>query len=323
MLGMDLVGFSTLIGYTYIVLWGLGFWPPILTVIKLKSIQGLAIDFLYFNAVGYVFYVIYYGFLLFNPYIRKEYSERYTLPSDPTPRLPLIKLNDFIFATHGLAVNLLTLSFAYWPWSFRKNDNQVMSLLGKKILATVLLIISCMCFYILKTDDKSPHFQWLDLLTSLGLFKILMSVCKNVPQVIYNYNRKSTHGWPIEMIWLDFIGGLLSLLQLVLDASISQNYKDILNNLPKLLLSIEAVIADIVFFLQHYYWYYKADIQIYGPFKNLREEEENFIHEHEHDHDHLNMYAEEAEEGSFTNNQRNAICSVKSTDEGEMQRLIV
>lgn len=321
---------STLIGYTYTILWGLGFWPPVITNYKLKSIQGLSIDFLYFNFIGYVFYTTYFSVMLFNPYIRKEFSDRYTLPTDPEPRLPLVKSNDFIFALHGLSLNLLTLSQAYWPWNFKKNDNQVLSNFAKSSIAIMAVIISSLAAYIIKTKDELS-FQWLDLFTSLGLFKILMSLFKNYVQLVYNYKRKSTHGWPILMIYLDTCGGSLSLLQLALDAYISHDFTAMFKNLPKLLLSVEAVIADIIFFLQHYYWYAGNDPTEHGILDGIKADEE-FLHEHEHDHDHIKEIVEEGygavesssqgQSQSQNQNQR-LICSIKSTDEGELQRLII
>ncbi|GMF00595.1 unnamed protein product [[Candida] boidinii] len=116
-----------------------------------------------------------------------------------------------------------------------------------------------------------------------------MSVCKNIPQTIYNYNRKSTHGWPIEMIWLDFFGAVFSFAQLVIDSYLtSGDLSHIFNNLPKFLLSLEVAISDTIFFLQHYVWYYNNDIEKFGEYNSLLQEEERFLIEHEHDHDHMN-----------------------------------
>lgn len=315
---------STIIGYAYTFAWGLAFWPPVVTNYKLKSIQGLSIDFLYFNAIGYTFYTLYFSVLLFNPYIRQEYSDRYTLPGDTVAKLPLIRINDFIFAVHGLALNLLTLSQAYWPWNFKKNDNQLLSRFAKSAFLIIFTIILCLALFIVRTHDELS-FQWLDLFTSLGLFKILMSVFKNVVQLLYNYNRKSTHGWPILMIYLDTFGGTFSLVQLALDAYMVNDISAMFKNLPKFLLSVEAVIADIIFLLQHYYWYVGNDPVEHGVLDSLKADEE-FLHEHEHDHDldhdHFKNNAQ-VNYGAVESLTSPNICSVKSTDEDELQRLIV
>jgi hypothetical protein len=52
----------------------------------------------------------------------------------------------------------------------------------------------------------------------LGIFKTGISLCKYVPQVYMNYRRRSTLGWSIESVLLDFTGGLFSLFQIIADS---------------------------------------------------------------------------------------------------------
>lgn len=42
-----------------------------------------------------------------------------------------------------------------------------------------------------------------------------------MPQVYFNFRRKSTAGWTIWMIWLDITGGSFSMLQML---TIAYNY---------------------------------------------------------------------------------------------------
>jgi cystinosin len=53
-------------------------------------------------------------------------------------------------------------------------------------------------------------------LTWLSYIKIIVSLIKYIPQVLLNVSRKSTVGWNIWNIYLDFSGGVLSTLQLFL-----------------------------------------------------------------------------------------------------------
>ncbi|KAH3664288.1 hypothetical protein OGAPHI_004640 [Ogataea philodendri] len=233
--------------------------------------------------------------------IKDEFFERHN-------KYPLIKLNDFYFGAHGLLLNLLLISQAYF-WGFKKNDNQKVSIACKLGLTAVLFYAIGYSFII---HNSKGALYWVDLLTSLGLVKILMSVCKNIPQVLYNYNRKSTHGWPIQMVWLDFAGSLFSFAQLALDAYIAGDIRAIFNNLPKLLLSMEVALADFVFFVQHYLLYYQRDVAQYGPFKPLAsygsaiQEDEVFLAEHQHDHDH----------------SRDIDCRFSPVNKDELQRLL-
>ncbi|OWB55383.1 hypothetical protein B5S28_g1255 [[Candida] boidinii] len=289
---MVLQTLSICCGWLYTLSWGLGMYPPVITNIKLWSVQGLSFDFICFNTFGYVLYTLYYGFLRYSNYIKEEYGDRYSDPNSSERIYPLIKTNDFIFAMHGLVLNTILFTQVFFWKGMKTNDNQKISIICKIILSLVVLYSILGSILIIETNDTGNNFlnfQWLDLLTSLGLIKIIMSVCKNIPQTIYNYNRKSTHGWPIEMIWLDFFGAVFSFAQLVIDSYLtSGDLSHIFNNLPKFLLSLEVAISDTIFFLQHYVWYYNNDIEKFGEYNSLLQEEERFLIEHEHDHDHMN-----------------------------------
>ena len=86
----------------------------------------------------------------------------------------------------------------------------------------------------------------------MGYFKLSISFLKYLPQMYWNWKRKSTVGWSIANILLDFTGGFFSFLQLVLEAIDGQH----LNINPvKLVLSIMCMIYDIIFVVQHYCLY--------------------------------------------------------------------
>lgn len=59
---------------------------------------------------------------------------------------------------------------------------------------------------------------WLDFLYYCSYVKLSITLIKYVPQAFYNYKRKSTVGWSIGNIFLDFTGGMLSMLQMILNA---------------------------------------------------------------------------------------------------------
>ena len=79
-----------------------------------------------------------------------------------------------------------------------------------------------------------------------------------MPQVLTNYRNKSTHGWSIYQILLDFVGGVLSLSQLGIDSYLQQDWSGITGNPVKLALGNIAIVFDVVFMLQHYVLYHGA-----------------------------------------------------------------
>lgn len=73
-----------------------------------------------------------------------------------------------------------------------------------------------------------------------------------MPQVHVNYKRKSTTGWSIHQILLDFAGGILSILQLLIDASLQADWSGLSGNPVKLGLGNVSIMFDIIFIVQHY-----------------------------------------------------------------------
>lgn len=76
-----------------------------------------------------------------------------------------------------------------------------------------------------------------------------------MPQVALNYKRQSTVGWNIGTILLDMAGGVLSMLQLVLDSSLQGDWSGITGNPVKLLLGNITIFFDAIFCVQHYILY--------------------------------------------------------------------
>lgn len=90
---------------------------------------------------------------------------------------------------------------------------------------------------------------------SISYVKLLLTVFKYVPQVIANFRRKSTIGWSIYQQLLDFSGGILSLLQLVIDSALQADWSGMTGNPIKLGLSNISIAFDIIFILQHFVLY--------------------------------------------------------------------
>ena len=75
---------------------------------------------------------------------------------------------------------------------------------------------------------------------------------KYVPQVVANFRRRSTLGWSVWQVLLDFTGGSLSLLQLVVDSALQADWSGITANPLKLGLANISLLFDVIFIVQHY-----------------------------------------------------------------------
>jgi cystinosin len=93
----------------------------------------------------------------------------------------------------------------------------------------------------------------------LGYVKLVVTFVKYIPQAVLNYKRKSTDGWSIGQILFDLTGGLLSVTQLVLDASFGGDWSGITGNPLKLGLANISMMFDVLFITQHFILYRSLD----------------------------------------------------------------
>ena len=93
----------------------------------------------------------------------------------------------------------------------------------------------------------------------LGYVKLITVICKYIPQMWVNYKRKSTVGWSIYPMLMDFAGGWLSLAQLAIDSSLQHDWAGVTGNPVKFGLSNITIVFDVVFMLQHYVLYRGSD----------------------------------------------------------------
>lgn len=85
--------------------------------------------------------------------------------------------------------------------------------------------------------------------------KLLATIFKYIPQIIAHHRRKSTEAWSIYQVLLDLGGGILSLLQLVLDSYLQGDWAGITGNPVKFGLANFSMLADLIFMVQHFILY--------------------------------------------------------------------
>jgi len=112
-------------------------------------------------------------------------------------------------------------------------------------IASVVQVILCI-----------THIEtWLTLILYFSYVKLSITLLKYIPQAYINFKRKSTIGWSIENILLDISGGILSFLQMFLDALNTGNWEVLYGGGAKLGLSIISIAFDVFFIVQHYCLY--------------------------------------------------------------------
>ncbi|KAF9981547.1 hypothetical protein BGZ65_003816 [Modicella reniformis] len=232
---------SHVLGWVYFIAWSASFYPQAILNWRRKSVQGLSIDFIYLNVLGFLCYSIF----NLSFYLSSEVQEEYRKRNDGQDNL--VRANDVFFAVHALVLSSFTL---FQTLIYKREHGQRFS-----SPARLLIVITILGTGIVFAAVISGSSQWIDLLYYLSYIKLGISFVKYCPQVYLNYSTQSTVGWSIHNILLDFTGGTLSVAQLVLDAYISGNWSGISGDPVKFGLGFVSIFFDLIFMTQHYILY--------------------------------------------------------------------
>ncbi|KAI4791595.1 L-cystine transporter-like protein [Aureobasidium sp. EXF-8845] len=221
--------------------------------------------------MGFTSYFISTTAFLYAPKIRQQYALRH--PSAPEPT---VRFNDLVFALHGTIVCYVFYSQFYprlWNFEAVKGQRASSTALGIFYGSIIGVSITALLVSLFKGGIDTPD-SWaeIDIIYAFSYVKLIITLSKYVPQAWYvacdteassvltlccryNYKIKSTAGWAIDMIWYDFVGGIMSLLQLVIDSALEADWSGITGNPAKLFLAVFSLCFDTVFFVQHYILY--------------------------------------------------------------------
>nr|CAD7196481.1 unnamed protein product [Timema douglasi] len=231
---------SVIVGWIYFAAWSVSFYPQIYVNWRRKSVVGLNFDFLALNIVGFILYALFNCGLFWIPEVKEEYFNRYPRGLNP------VQVNDIVFAVHASFATAITITQCF----LYERANQTVSKIARSILALFasFLLISVII-------AATEVITWLDFLYYCSYVKLAITLIKYVPQGWMNYQRKSTLGWSIGNIFLDFTGGMLSMLQMILNAYNYNDWDSIFGDPTKFGLGLFSVVFDIFFMVQHYILY--------------------------------------------------------------------
>lgn len=232
--------FSIIVGWIYFIAWSVSFYPQIYENFRRKSVVGLNFDFLSLNLTGFILYSLFNCGLYWIPVIQDQYHTRHLRSAIP------VQPNDIFFSVHAVFATLLTIiqCFIY------ERGGQTVSITARALQGVffTFLFISMLC-------SAFGVLLWLDFLYYCSYVKLTITLIKYLPQAYMNYQRKSTVGWSIGNILLDFTGGTLSVLQMILDAYNYNDWTSIFGDPTKFGLGMLSVIFDVFFMVQHYILY--------------------------------------------------------------------
>jgi len=157
-----------------------------------------------------------------------------------------VQVNDIFFSLHAVFATIITVGQCF-----------IYEIGTQRVSTTARIIHGIFATFVLITAILGiiHTIVWLDFLYYCSYVKLAITLIKYVPQAYYNYKRKSTVGWSIGNIFLDFTGGMLSMLQMILNAYNYDDWESIFGDPTKFGLGFFSVAFDIFFLIQHYALY--------------------------------------------------------------------
>uniref|UniRef100_A0A8D0L2W3 Cystinosin n=1 Tax=Sphenodon punctatus TaxID=8508 RepID=A0A8D0L2W3_SPHPU len=228
------------IGWIYFVAWSISFYPQVFENWRRKSVVGLSFDYIALNLTGFIAYSVFNVGLFWIVFIKEQFLHWY--PNGVNP----VDSNDVFFSLHAVA---LTLFVIFQCCIYEVSDQKVSR------IAIGLLVIAWIFIFTTLSVAAAGEMTWLQFLFFFSYIKLGVTLVKYFPQAYMNFLRKSTKGWSIGNVLLDFTGGALSLLQMFLQSYNNDEWKLIFGDPTKFGLGIFSIIFDIVFIIQHYCLY--------------------------------------------------------------------
>ncbi|EDV22287.1 uncharacterized protein TRIADDRAFT_29291, partial [Trichoplax adhaerens] len=241
---LALVTINAVIGWIYFAAWTISFYPQVYENWRRKSVIGLNFDYLALNITGFIAYSIFNIGIFWVDEIKMEYEKLH-----PYGIIP-VRGNDVFFAIHAAVITGFTIfqCFIYERGDQKLSWTATALVSGSWLFAIISLIVAI-----------AGKLSWLTYLYFLSYVKLGITLIKYVPQAYMNYRRKSTVGWSIGNVLLDFTGGSFSLLQMFLLAYNSDDWGSIFGDPTKFGLGLFSVCFDILFIFQHYVLYKNRD----------------------------------------------------------------
>ncbi|XP_038069200.1 cystinosin-like [Patiria miniata] len=231
------------VGWIYFAAWTISFYPQVVLNFQRKSVVGLNFDFLAYNIVGFTAYGLFNIGMFWITHVQDEYQAKNPYGVNP------VLLNDVLFTLHAVAITAVTIfqCLIYDRGGQRVSRVCILLLVIAGLFSIITLIITA--------ASHERIINWLTYLYYFSYIKLAVSIIKYVPQAWMNFRRKSTVGWSIGNVMLDFTGGSFSLLQMFLLSYNNDDWNSIFGDPTKFGLGFFSILFDVLFMVQHYILY--------------------------------------------------------------------
>ncbi|XP_051847480.1 cystinosin isoform X1 [Antechinus flavipes] len=231
---------NQVIGWIYFLAWSISFYPQVFENWRRKSVVGLSFDFVALNLTGFIAYAVFNVGLFWVPYIKEQFLHQYPAGINP------VDSNDVFFSLHAVALTLVIIGQCLL---YEKGDQRVSR------ASVAFLVLSWLFALVMMCVALGGAVTWLQFLFCFSYIKLAVTLIKYFPQACLNFRRKSTEGWSIGNVLLDFTGGVFSLLQMFFQSYNNDEWTLIFGDPTKFGLGMFSIIFDIIFIMQHYCLY--------------------------------------------------------------------
>ncbi|AMD22542.1 HHL228Cp [Eremothecium sinecaudum] len=208
---MDLID---LLGYLYVGCWSVSMYPPLWNNMKLHHTKAVSKDYVILNSVGYcalILSMLIYALLWADP--NSEVQEEAVQPT--------LTVFDFWYGIHSWFLNMMLATQVIWGrhlWGFKPEPTRRMKVVYVRLIYLTFMFAAAITINYLYQNWAYGRNNVNTLLycNRLYLIKITMSVVKYIAQIKHNFEHKSMKGFPMLSVMLDALGGIFSLVQLVL-----------------------------------------------------------------------------------------------------------
>ncbi|KAI5443364.1 cystinosin homolog isoform X1 [Lathyrus oleraceus] len=227
-------------GWIAFVAWSTSFYPQLFMNFSRKSVVGLNFNYLLLNNSKQTLYLIYNASLYFSSTVQFQYHKKYGFDQ----MIP-VAVNDVAFSVHAVLITLVLL----FQVVIYERGSQSISKITIGIITVVWVTVG-VCFFI-----AFPSNSWLWLVSIFNTMQVLLTSIKYIPQAVMNFKLKSTDGFCIGNVLIDFIGGISNFAQMVTQSVDQNSWVNFSGNLGKVLLSLVSLSFDIIFMCQRYVLY--------------------------------------------------------------------
>ncbi|KAF2316526.1 hypothetical protein GH714_041867 [Hevea brasiliensis] len=188
-----------------------------------SCVVGLNFDFVILNLTKHSSYLVYNASLYFSSAIQKQYFNKY----GQKQMIP-VAANDVAFSIHAVLLTAITL----FQIAMYQRGHQKVSKIAIAIVF-IVWVAAAVCFFI-----ALHRHSWLWLISVFNSIQVCMTVIKYIPQAAMNFMRKSTDGFSIGNILLDFLGGLTNYAQMTAQSIDQHSWVNFYGNIGKTMLSL-------------------------------------------------------------------------------------